>query len=65
MKVKDTPAFAKKVLEEAKKELNKEKEAKYKERAKSLLEEIQEAKRTTILLERQLNNFLKEMELDN
>ncbi len=32
--------------------------------AKQLLADIQEAKRTTSLLERQLNNFMREVDLD-
>lgn len=57
-------SLAKKIVTEAKKELNKEKEGKLKERAKQLLADIQEAKRTTSLLERQLNNFMREVDLD-
>ena len=57
--------FAKKVVEQAKKELNKEKLEKYTERARGLLEDIQEAKRTTTLLEKQLRNFMREVNLNN
>lgn len=65
MSLKDKVTFAKKIVEQAKKELNKEKEEKYKIRAKSILEEIQEAQRTVNLLEKQLNNFIREMDLEN
>lgn len=58
-------SFAKKIIEQAKSELNKEREEKYKARAKSLLEEIQEAVRTTTLLEKQLKNFMREIDLEN
>lgn len=63
--MKDKISFAKKVVEEAKKELNKEREEKYKSRAKNLLEDIEEAKRTVNLLERQLRNFMREVDLQN
>jgi hypothetical protein len=65
MKIKEKVTFAKKVIEQAKKELNKEREEKYKARAKELLEDIQEAKRTVNLLEKQMNNFVREIDLDN
>lgn len=65
MSLKDKVTFAQKVINQAKKELNKEREEKYKERAKSLLEEIQEAQRTVNLLEKQLKNFMREMDLEN
>jgi len=57
--------LAKKIIEQAKKELNKEREDKYKTRAKVLLEDIEEAKRTVDLLEKQLRNFMREMDLTN
>lgn len=62
---RDKITLAKKIVDQAKKELNKEREEKYKERAKELLEEIQEAKRTTTLLEKQLRNFMREIDLEN
>lgn len=62
--IKGKVSFAKKIVEEAKKELNKEREENLKKQAKSLLEDIQEAKRTVALLEKQLNNFMREVELD-
>lgn len=64
-KIKEKVTFARKVIDQAKKELNKEKEEKYKERAKVLLEDIQEAKRTVNLLEKQLNNFMREVDIEN
>lgn len=63
--IKDKISFAKKVVEEAKKELNKEREEKYKARAKELLEDIEESKRTVNLLEKQLRNFMREIDLLN
>lgn len=57
-------SLAKRIVAEAKKELSKEREEKLKEQAKTLLEDIQEAKRTTSLLERQLRNFMREVDLD-
>lgn len=63
-KMKDKLTLANKIVAEAKKELAKEKEENLKKQAKTLLEDIQEAKRTVNLLERQLNNFMKEVDLD-
>jgi F0F1-type ATP synthase membrane subunit b/b' len=63
-KVKNTLTLANKIVADAKKELAKEKEENLKKQAKTLLEDIQEAKRTVNLLERQLNNFMKEVDLD-
>lgn len=57
-------SLAKKIVEEAKKELNKEREENLKNQAKQLLADISEAKRTVSLLERQLKNFMKEVDLD-
>jgi len=65
MSVKKSVDFAKKIIEGAKDELNKEREENYKKRAKQLLEDIEESKKTVILLERQLKNFMKEIELYN
>lgn len=65
MGVREKVTLAQKIVKEAKKELNKEKVEKYRERAKNLLEEIQEAQRTVNLLERQLKNFMKEVDLNN
>lgn len=64
--VKKEGAFslAKRIVAQAKEELSKEREEKLKEQAKSLLEDIQEAKRTTALLERQLRNFMREVDID-
>jgi len=63
-KIEKSISLAEKVVRQAKKELSEEKEKELTKRAKQLLEEIQEAKRTTILLERQLKNFMKEVNLD-
>lgn len=56
--------MANKIVVEAKKELAKEKEENLKKQAKTLLADIQEAKKTVALLERQLNNFMREVDLD-
>lgn len=64
MSLKDKISFANKVVAEAKKELAKEKEENLKKQAKTLLADIQEAKKTVSLLERQLNNFMKEVDLE-
>lgn len=63
-KMKNTLTLANKIVAEAKKELAKEKEENLKKQAKTLLEDIQESRRTVNLLERQLNNFMKEVDLD-
>lgn len=63
-KISDTVSLANKVVLEAKKELAKEKEENLKKQAKSLLADIQEAKRTVSLLEKQLTNFMREVDLD-
>lgn len=63
-KISKSLSLAKKIVAEAKKELNKEKEENLKARAKQLLADIQEAQKTTSLLERQLNNFMREVDLD-
>ncbi len=63
-KMKNTLTLANKIVAEAKKELAKEKEENLKVQAKTLLADIQEARRTVNLLERQLNNFMKEVDLD-
>ena len=65
MRVKEKVSFAKKVVDQAKKELNKEREEKYKTRAKQLLEDIDESRRTVDLLEKHLRNFMREIELNN
>lgn len=57
-------SLAKKIVSQAKQELAEEKEKQLKERAKSFLEEIQEAKRTVALLERQMKNFIREVEIE-
>ena len=53
-----------KIIQEAKKEMNKEREENLKEQAKQLLLEIHQAKRTVALLEKQLENFMREVDLD-
>ena len=63
-KITNSLSLAKRIVVEAKKELREEKEKNLKVQAKNLLADIQEAKRTTVLLERQLNNFMKEVDLD-
>lgn len=57
-------SLANKIVSEAKKELANEKEENLKVQAKNLLADIQEAKRTVSLLEKQLMNFMKEVDLD-
>ena len=63
-KIKDGLSLANKIVVEAKKELAKEREENLKKQAKTLLADIQESKKTVALLERQLNNFMKEVDLD-
>lgn len=63
-KISNSLSLAKRIVVEAKKELREEKEKNLKVQAKNLLADIQEAKRTTVLLERQLNNFMREVDLD-
>lgn len=63
-KVSKSLSLANKIVAEAKKELSKEREDNLTKQAKQLLEEIQEAKKTTTLLERQLKNFMREVDLD-
>lgn len=63
MSIKQKLSLANKIVVEAKKELAKEKEENLKKQAKTLLADIQESKRTVALLERQLNNFMKEVDL--
>lgn len=62
--LKNKITLAKKIIDTAKSEINKENEENLKARAKTLLKEIQEAQKTVTLLERQLNNFIKEIELN-
>ncbi len=63
-KVSKAFSLANKIVVEAKKELAKEKEENLKAQAKTLLADIQASKKTVALLERQLNNFMKEVDLD-
>lgn len=62
-KISENITLAKKIVSQAKEELRKEKEENLKVQAKQLLSEMNEAKRTVALLERQLNNFMKEVDL--
>lgn len=62
-KITENITLAKKIVSQAKEELKKEKEENLKKQAKQLLEEMNEAKRTVALLERQLNNFMREVDL--
>lgn len=61
--LKQSISLAKKIVSEAQKEIAKEKEENLKKQAKTLLADIQEAKKTVSLLERQLNNFMREVDL--
>ena len=63
-KIHNAVSLAKKIVSEAEKELAKEREENLKVRAKTLLQDIQEAKRTASLVERQLRNFMREVDLD-
>lgn len=63
-KLTESLALANRIVATAKKELAKEREDNLTKRAKDLLIEIQEAKRTVSLLEKQLNNFLREVSTD-
>lgn len=62
--MKESLALANKIVATAKKELADEREKNLTTRAKSLLQDIQEAKRTVSLLEKQLNNFVREIQTD-
>lgn len=64
MGLKNGLALAKKIVSQAEQELAKERDEKLTARAKSLLQDIQEAKRTVALLEKQLQNFLREVSTD-
>lgn len=64
MSIKDKISLAKKIVSVAEKEVKEEKEKNLVIQAKTLLKDIQEAKRTVSLLERQLNNFMREVDLD-
>lgn len=63
-KVQRGVSLAKKIVSQAEQELVKEREENLIKQARTLLTDIQEAKRTVSLLERQLNNFMKEVDLD-
>jgi len=63
-KLNEKITLANKIVAQAKKELAEEKQKNLITQAKSLLEDIQEAKRTVNLLERQLKNFMREVDLD-
>ena len=57
-------ALANKIVATAKKELAKEREENLTKLAKELLADIQEAKWTVSLLEKQLSNFMREIATD-
>ena len=59
--MQESLSLAKRIVAQAKKELSKEREENLTKRAKQLLEEIQESKRTVSLLEKQLTNFMREI----
>ena len=61
MGVQTSLALANRIVATAKKELAKEREENLTKRAKQLLEDIQESKRTVSLLEKQLTNFMREI----
>jgi len=63
-KVSRAITLAQKIVSEAKKEMNLEREENLKKQAKQLLEEIQASNKTVGLLERQLRNFMREVDLD-
>ena len=63
-KIKKTIELWSKIIAEAKKQVKQEREEKLLERAKELIEELNESKKTVRLLERQVNNFIKECNLD-
>lgn len=63
-KMTESLALANKIVATAKKELAKEREENLTKRAKELLADIQEAKRTVSLLEKQLSNFMREIATD-
>ena len=63
-KISKALSLANKVVSEAKKQLAEERQVNLTKRAKQLLEDIQEAKRTVSLLEKQLTNFMREVDLD-
>jgi hypothetical protein len=59
--MRESLTLANKIVATAKKELAKERETNLTKRAKELLQDIQEAKRTVSLLEKQLENFMREI----
>jgi hypothetical protein len=63
-KVSRALSLAQKIVSEAKKELNTEREENLKKQAKQLLADIQASNKTVNLLERQLKNFMAEVDLD-
>ena len=63
-KISKTLSLANKVVAEAKKQLAEERQVNLTKQAKQLLEDIQEAKRTVSLLEKQLTNFMREVDID-
>lgn len=63
-KMRNGLALANKIVAEAKAQLAKERDENLTKRAKELLVDINEAKRTVNLLEKQLNNFLREVSVE-
>lgn len=63
-KLKNGLSLANKIVAEAKAQLAKERDENLTKRAKELLIDINEAKRTVNLLEKQLNNFLREVSME-
>ena len=63
-KISKTLSLANKVVAEAKKQLAEERQVNLTKQAKQLLEDIQESKRTVSLLEKQLTNFMREVDID-
>ena len=57
-------SLAKEIVAQAKMELAKDRKENLTKQAKDLLEDIQESKRTVSLLEKQLNNFMREVDLN-
>lgn len=63
-KISKTLSLANRVVAEARKQLATERQENLTKQAKALLEEIQESKRTVSLLEKQLLNFMREVDMD-
>lgn len=61
-KVKKTVSLAERAVQKAKEELHQEREENLRKRAKGFLEELQEAKKTVSLLEKQFKNWMREVD---